>query len=290
MKVFLTYIIESQEITYMSDSELAKRLSSGSASRLESTEQEQYAQDLQRAIDQERKSRARLDRLRSTFLSTVNHEMRTPLVLILQSIELLDSNRLGTMTPDQLDTLMVLKRQAEKLDRMVMSLIRVAGFLSKQESIKPVMGRLTPVINGVLPLAEFKARSRQIAIITEIAPNMPPFPLDVKQIEEAVAQLLDNAIKFNRPNGKIKLSASAGDEWIEITVVDTGTGINPDRLETIWEVFEQNSDPVRRAQEGLGLGLVLVKYIIDAHQGVIEIDTKVGQGSKFTIKLPRYRP
>jgi len=273
----------------MTNSELARRLGSGGPDKPETTEPEQYELDLQRAIEQEKKSRAKLDRLRRTFLSTVNHEMRTPLVLILQSIELLDSSRLGTMTPDQLDTLMVLRRQAQKLDGMVNSLIRVAGFLSKQETIKPVMGRLTPVFKAVLPLAEFKARSRQIVITTNIANTLPPFPLDVKQIEEVMTQLLDNAIKFNRPGGRINIVAQADDSWVEISVADTGTGISAERLETIWEVFEQNADPVRRAQEGLGLGLVLVRYIVDAHQGVVTIDTVEGQGSRFTVKLPRYR-
>lgn len=253
----------------------------------ETRRQRDASQTLQQAIAQERQARARLDRLRHTFLSTVNHEMRTPLVLILQSIELLDSTRLGTLTPDQLDTLMVLKRQSQKLDQMVQSLTRVAGFLSKQEEIKPVMGRLTPVFKSVLPLAEFKARSRQISITTDIPAGLPPFPLDVKQIEVVLTQLLDNAIKFNRTGGRVNITAEADAEWVTVAVADTGAGISPDRLDTVWEVFEQNSDPVRRAQEGLGLGLVLVRYIVDAHGGVVEIDTRVGKGSRFCIKLPR---
>jgi signal transduction histidine kinase len=274
----------------MSESELSRRLGSSGVNRAEADSADQYSQDLQRALDQEKKSRQQLDRLRHTFLSTVNHEMRTPLVLILQSIELLNSNRLGTMTPDQLDTLMVLKRQADKLDNMVMSLIRVAGFLSKQENIKPVMARLTPVFKSVLPLAEFKARSRQITITTDIPANLPPFPLDVKQMEEVMTQLLDNAVKFNRSGGRINISAKADDKWVKIAVADTGIGIEDEQLETIWEIFEQNSDPIRRAQEGLGLGLVLARYIVEAHQGVIDIDTVVGQGTRFVLKLPRSRP
>lgn len=248
------------------------------------------SQILQQAIAQEQKARARLNRLRHTFLSTVNHEMRTPLVLILQSIELLDSNRLGTLTPDQLDTLMILKRQSQKLDQMVQSLTRVAAFLSKQEDIKPVIGRLTPVFQNVLPLAEFKARSRKISVTTDIPAKLPRFPLDVKQIEEVLTQLLDNAIKFNRPEGRVNITVEADDAWITVAVADTGIGIAPDRLDTIWEMFEQNSDPVRRAQEGLGLGLVLVRYIVDAHGGLVEIDTRVGKGSRFCIKLPRIKP
>lgn len=245
-----------------------------------------YEQELMEAIAHEREALAKLDHLRHTFLGTVNHEMRTPLVLILQSIELLDSSRLGSMTPDQLDTLMVLKRQAHKLDNIIQSLIRVAGFLGKQETIKPVWGRLKPVINDVLPLAEFKARSKQITIATSVPDDLPPFPLDVKQVEEAMTQLLDNAVKFNKNGGKILVKAVADDPWMIISVADTGVGIEPGRVERIWDVFEQESDPVRRAQEGLGLGLALVWYIVDAHRGQLELKTEPGVGSQFIIKLP----
>jgi signal transduction histidine kinase len=106
-----------------SSSDLRNRLS-------KSGQTKRYEQELKQAIEHKQEALAKLDYLRHTFLDTVNHEMRTPLVLILQSIELLDSSRLGSMTADQIDTLMVLKRQAQKLDGIVQSLIRVAGFLS----------------------------------------------------------------------------------------------------------------------------------------------------------------
>jgi signal transduction histidine kinase len=76
-------------------------------------------------------------------------------------------------------------------------------------------------------------------------------------------------------------------EWVKIAVSDTGSGIEPEHMEMIWELFEQGSDPLRRGQEGLGLGLALSRYIVEGHQGKIEAETQVGSGSTFTIKLPR---
>ena len=140
----------------MKDQKSPKRpTASGLRNRLsQSGQTKRYEQELKQAIAHKQQALAKLDYLRHTFLDTVNHEMRTPLVLILQSIELLDSSRLGSMTTDQLDTLKVLKRQAQKLDAIVQSVIRVAGFLSKQENIEPVWGYMTPVFKDVLPLAE----------------------------------------------------------------------------------------------------------------------------------------
>jgi signal transduction histidine kinase len=106
-------------------------------------------------------------------------------------------------------------------------------------------------------------------------------------MEEALTQLIDNAIKFNKTGGKVTVSARAGENWVMVTVSDTGVGIEPGQLNRVWEAFEQGVDPLRRAQEGLGLGLVLARYIVEAHRGTIEVETTPGQGSTFTVKLPR---
>ncbi len=245
-----------------------------------------YARDLTWAIRQKREKQAALERLRQTFLSTINHEMRTPLSLIFQTLEMLETRHLGRMTEEQLDAMMVLRRQMWTLSQMIDALTRVAAFLSKQETITLVRDRLQRVFDNVLPLAEFKARSKEIVIETDIAPNLPMLPLDAKQMEEALTQLLDNAIKFNHHAGKIQLTAYANDNWVIIKVLDTGIGIDPQQMDVLWEIFEQSADPLRRAQEGLGLGLGLARYIIEAHHGKIEVETVVGQGSTFIIKLP----
>jgi signal transduction histidine kinase len=242
-----------------------------------------------RTIHQERKrQQIALDRLRHTFLSTINHEMHTPLALIFQSIEMLESPDLGELAERQLDALMALRRQAWTLGEMVEGLTRVAAFLSKQQPVRPVLAQLKPIFDSLLPLAEFKARSKEITVEADIAPDLPLFPLDVKQMEEALTQLVDNAIKFNRAGGKVKFKAQADDEWVVIAISDTGIGIEAEIMDRIWEVFEQGVDPLRRAQEGLGLGLVLARYIVEAHNGTIGIETTPDQGSTFTVKLPRH--
>jgi PAS domain S-box-containing protein len=239
-----------------------------------------------RRLFQEREKQIALDRLRHTFLSTVNHELRTPLALIFQCLEMLEDPELGDLNPQQLDALMALRRQSWTLGQMVEGLTRVAAFLSKQETVRPVLAQLDPVFSSILPLAEFKARRKELSVETDIDLNLPSLPLDVKQIDEALTQLVDNAIKFNKVGGKVKIGVHADEEWVMITIADTGVGIAEEVMERIWEVFEQGVDPLRRAQEGLGLGLVLARYIVEAHHGTIEIQTALGQGSTFTVKLP----
>lgn len=165
-----------------------------------------------RAVVQGQEKQAALDRLRQTFLSTVNHELRTPLALIFQIIEMFENGHLGKLRLVQRDALMALRQQIKILGQMVESLTRVAAFLGKQETVRPVLARLEPVFQNVIPLAEFMARSKEIILETDITPDLPPLPLDVKQIDDALTQLLDTAVKFNRPGGKIMLSAQADDK------------------------------------------------------------------------------
>jgi signal transduction histidine kinase len=230
---------------------------------------------------------AALERLRQTLLGVVSHEIRTPLALLFQAIELLADERFGPLTEPQLDALMALRRQAQQLGRLFEGLTRVAAFLSKQGTVRPVRARLEPVLDQVLPLAEFKARSREIGFETDIPTELPLLRLDVKEMAEALDQLLDNAIKFNRPGGRVKVTVRVEPETVSLSVADTGQGIEPETLTRMWEVFEQAVDPLRRAQAGLGLGLVLAREIIEAHHGAITVETELGQGSRFTVTLPR---
>lgn len=227
------------------------------------------------------------DRLLKIVLGAINHELRTPLALIFQVIEMLEDPRLGSMTEEQLDALMVLRRQAQTLGQMIDGLLYIATFTEQQKTIRPVLAHLGPVLDKVLSLAEFKARSKELVVETAIAPNLPLVPMDIKQMEEALNQLLDNAIKFTGTGGKIRFTAHADSYWIILTVADTGVGIEAELLQKIWDVFEQNADPLRRAQEGLGVGLSVARYIIEAHGGTIEVDSTLGRGSIFTVKLPR---
>lgn len=248
-----------------------------------------YADNLEKTMRQEQEKQAALDRLRQTFLGAVNHEMRTPLALIFQIIGMFEESYLGKLKPEQLDAFMALRRQIEILSQMIESLTRTAAFLAKQEIVRPVPAFLEPVFQEVIPLVEFRARSKEITVETELMPDLPALLLDVKQMSEALTQLLDNAVKFNRPGGKIKLSARADEEWLIVTISDTGMGIETEQVYRMWELFEQGADPLRRAQEGLGLGLVLAHHIIQAHQGVVEVASIPEQGSTFTVKLPRTR-
>lgn len=117
--------------------------------------------------------------------------------------------------------------------------------MSKQDTVRPVWARLKPVFDSVILLAEFRARSKEITVETDIAPDLPPLLADVKEMKEVLMQLLTNAIKFNRPGGKIWLAARADAGSIILTVADAGVGNPPEKLVLILDVFEQGANPLR---------------------------------------------
>jgi len=246
----------------------------------------QYARDLTESVRRTKEKEETLDRLRQTFFGAVNHEMQTPLALIFQMIEVLEDPRFGPVSEIQLDALTSIRRQTKNLGGMIDGLTRLATFLSKQEKVRPVLRSLTPILADALTLAEFKARSKEISIEMEMKAASDEVYLDPRQLTEALTQLLDNAIKFNQVGGSIKVTIITDATWLKISIADTGAGIDSGHIDRIWEVFEQEVDPLRRAQEGLGVGLSIAHHIVKEHGGKIEVETALGHGSIFTVKLP----
>jgi len=118
-----------------------------------------------------------------------------------------------------------------------------------------------------------------------IADQLPKLTVDREQLSEAIHHLVHNAIKFNRPGGHARLSCQTDGEYLTLVVEDNGPGIDPEKLETIWDAFAQTSDDVQRGVDGLGLGLALVSCIVKAHRGTLLARSTPGKGSLFGFRL-----
>jgi len=219
-------------------------------------------------------------------LSTIKQEMRTPLTLILQTAEMLADPAHGSLTEGQLDALTILQRQAKTLEKMVEGLMYVTEYANKHKAFKPEIVYLNTIFDKVIIPAEFKACKKVIEIETDLATSLPPILADLKQIEEALSQIIDNAIKFTQVGGTIKFEARANAQWVILTVTDTGIGIDENLRNKIWNLFEKGTGTSPSPEEGLGIGLSVARHIIEAHNGEIGLETAVGQGTSFTIKLP----
>ncbi len=244
-----------------------------------------YSSALSRSYKQERQQRLALDRLKSNFLNVIGHELKTPLTVVAQALEALSDPRRGMLNEEQGELLAIITTQAANLGSLIDGLVNFATFAAKQGALNLQRADLPPIIQNALQVAFFKAQRKNITIKTRMPDYLPPLLLDPPMMEEALHQLLDNAVKFNRQGGEIYLGVARVGDTLRLSIKDTGRGISVDELESIWEGFVQTSYTMKRGLEGLGVGLALTRYIIEAHGGTIEVESQLGVGSHFCIIL-----
>ncbi len=245
-----------------------------------------YARDLSAAYKRERQQREALDRLRYSFLNVVSHELKTPLTVILQGLEALKTPRRGELNLEQREIVAMLENQSGQLQRLIDGLVAFATFSARQGTMRFKQVPFDEVLDDVVALAYFKTTRKQITLTEQRPPNLPAILLDKERISEAIVHLIDNAVKFSQEQSEIVLNTTLQSNNVRVAVTDHGKGIPAEKLDSIWDSFSQMNDTMERGLEGLGLGLAIARYIVEAHNGKITVESVVGQGSTFTIELP----
>ena len=223
-----------------------------------------------------------LDRAKTTFFANVSHELRTPLTLLLGPLQqvLADEDR-----PEQRERLELAERGALRLLKQVNTLLEVARADAGQTrpALEPVdLAGATAELAGV-----FRSAFDAAGLTLEVdCPPLPrPVPLDREMWEKIILNLLSNALKFTFTGGaRVQVAAAGG--RARLTVTDTGTGIPADELPRLFERFHRVRGARSRSHEGSGLGLVLVKDLVEAHGGTVGVNSRLGQGTTVTVDLP----
>jgi PAS domain S-box-containing protein len=226
-----------------------------------------------------------MNRLKSNFLSNMSHELRTPLNGILGFASILSSSLDNPEYNIMAQSIFTSgKRLSETLNLILdLSKAETEDIVLHSENIN-----IIPVVNRVVALFSESAAKKNLLLETVVADENLYANLDENLFERTINNLVSNAIKFT-DNGKISVKArketTEGKEWICIQVKDTGIGIPEEKIDLIWEEFRQVSEGFSRSFEGTGLGLTLSKRIIELMNGVITVESKVGEGSVFTVKF-----
>lgn len=226
-----------------------------------------------------------LDRLKSQFFSNITHELRTPLTMILSPLESMLDGDLGHFEPGQAAYLKAIWRNAFRLLKLVNDLLDLVRF--EERYVRLDIQR----INVDELLAELVQHVRPMAARKEVdlALEGPPCPCnlhgDRDRIEQAIVNLLTNALKFTPEGGTVRVSARVVGEMVEITVADNGIGIASNKQSTIFERFSQADSSTTRRYGGTGIGLSLVREIATHHGGNATVESIEGQGSRFTVRL-----
>lgn len=243
---------------------------------------EERTAELQKALERV----SELSQLKANFISNVSHELRTPLTHIKGYVELLITESLGPITEEQRHALQVSQQSTNRLETLIEDLIMVSlasrGELSiKQENVD--IGRLA---NLAIRSSWGQAQARGVSLHADLDENVPLVQADSQKIAWALNQLVDNALKFTPSDGRVTVSVKRdGENLVVVSVTDTGIGIPSNRIQDIFEPFHQLDSSATRRYGGTGLGLSLVRQIVEAHGSMLEVQSMEGHGSTFKFPL-----
>lgn len=225
---------------------------------------------------------ARSINLRRQMTADIAHELRTPISVILGHVDAMDD---GVM-PASSDTFDIIREEASRLGRLVEDLgtlsMADAGELALVRRLVNIKTLLNKVSMAHLPLAHEKHISLQV----EITPDLPDINVDRDRMAQVLDILLSNAFRYTPKGGRITLCAERVSDGVEIRVQDTGPGIDPEELPHVFDRFYRTDKSRNRVSGGSGLGLSIAKSIVEMHDGQIWVESKLGEGSTFVIRLP----
>jgi signal transduction histidine kinase len=241
-------------------------------------------------------------RAKRELIANVSHELRTPLATIRGYTEslLMDGRRGGSLEPSNRShpdadglrqSLAVIHRETEQLSRLIddLFLLSTAEAGALELTIRPVaLGEVVAgVADGLRPVAR---RERGVTVVTESDPGLPPALADRERVVQVVSNLARNAVRHTPEGGLVALRAGRRDGLAVVTVEDTGVGIPPDQLAHVFERFYRGDDARDRSSGGAGLGLAIVRELVEAMGGAVSAESTLGQGSRFSFTLPLAPP
>jgi signal transduction histidine kinase len=253
--------------------------------------------ELERAIAHLRE----VDQLKSNFLATVSHELRTPLTSIIGFSEMLAKGIAGPLNEEQTEYAMTILERGEELLRLITHVLEMSKMEMGTMRLNLEAVWLGDIVQRAFSAASIPAERASVHLLDELEQGIPRVVVDADKIQQVLVNLISNAIKFNRPNGTVSVRAELapmrrpfeedffGEETadaLRVSVSDTGIGIPDDQLGRIFDAFYQVDSSSTRQHGGAGLGLSIVRKLVEAHGGEVWVESILGAGTTFHFTLP----
>ena len=248
---------------------------------------------------------AKLERLKSEFISIVSHELRTPLTSIKNSLDILSSGKCGEITEISKKFFDMAKRNSQRLSGIINDLLDLSKIEAGKMEFKFAPTNINTVIDYVKSALSEIAKSKGLNLIIDEAEHLPEVSADSQRLEQVLTNLVSNAIKFTPEGKNITISSkiinsddivineyfkneikNLSGDYIQVCVKDEGIGMNPEDMLHAFDKFAQIENSLSRKVGGTGLGLPIAKQLLDAHQGAIWCDSELNKGSKFYFVIP----
>ncbi len=239
-----------------------------------------------RALERERNLVSELQRMddyRSQVVAMLSHELRTPLTVISGNLELLGDTGLDAQAMRYHEAM---GRGTERMRVVVDDLLLLARVSNPHHPLVRFPVDLRSVVGEVVSLVESTARSKGVTLTVAVDPAPLVVSGDAVELDRLVGNLVSNAVKYTNPGGTVAVSATRRDGEVELAVADTGLGISERDQQGLFQAFFRTSNPEALRESGTGLGLATVATIVERHQGRVEVGSRLGEGSTFTVNLP----
>ncbi len=229
-----------------------------------------------------------VEKIKAEFLANVSHELRTPLVAIQKSIAMILDKTAGEISPTQQQFISIADRNSKRLTLLINDLLDLAKLEARRMQLKRQLAGLDQVISEAVTSLEQWAKTKSVSIETDISAGLPLISADPNRLVQVLVNLIGNAIKFTPANGKITVSCSpsADGSSLEVRVKDTGVGIPKDDLNKIFDKFYQTKERPVSDISGTGIGLAIVKEIVELHGGKVWAESEPGSGAVFIFTMP----
>jgi signal transduction histidine kinase len=228
-----------------------------------------------------------LEQAKSDFVFTVAHELKAPVAAIQSILRVLLEGYAGEIFQKQKELIARAERRLIALQSLIRDLLALGALKGELPEAKKADVILNGIVNRIVDTVQSEVEEKKIDLQVRVPEALLTIKANEDDLERLLGNLLENAVKYTPPRGRVSLALSSQDHGVRIVVSDTGIGIPPESLPRIFEEFYRAKNAKEMGQEGTGLGLSLVKHIVDRYHGTISVESKVNDGSTFTVTLPR---
>lgn len=229
----------------------------------------------------------RLNRLKSLFLSMSAHDLRTPLTAISGYASLMLDVLPDDINPSIRNYLMIVTHQAGRLNGLISDFLDLDQIEEGRLTLEPEPLDLRKVVEEVTNVMQINANSRETSLETSLPDNPVNLWADRDKLYRVVYNLVGNAIKYTPRQGRVKVQVEPNGDQVVLHVIDNGRGLTEEQLANLFQIYYRTEDAKKSKTQGTGLGLYIVKMLVEAHQGQITVISQPGQGSTFTVMLPK---
>ncbi|MCK5655866.1 MAG: response regulator [Candidatus Aureabacteria bacterium] len=237
--------------------------------------------DLEKTRDELKK----LDTLKNQLFSRVSHELRTPLTNIILPIQNVLAERGETLVPENRNEKKAILNNAYKLMKRINEILDISKVEAGKMEIKVNSNNVHSILKDIIAAALEASKGMEINLAFEPASRLSEIYVDTEKMEKVFSNLISNALKFTDRGGVVKVKTQESENYIEVSISDTGIGISREDIPYIFDKFHQVDGSSSRKYEGTGLGLCLVKEFVDLHHGSVSVTSELGKGSTFTVQL-----